>query len=533
MTCQMVTPSQSDYHLTASELEKYERDGWVIKKKVFSREECENLIAHMTDVHDNGAPDYPGPTRPPSDWNGWGQPHLYDKTVSQWMLDRRLQAPLSDVMGGDEPEGIKSYWWFKVQEGFTRRHCDGTALPKCTGVWIPMCDVDGGVEVGTLGLQTGSHHGRRIDHDSVQQCGRATTHSSDSNILGPLVTEIYAENERSGCKLEKVVAHAGDVVIFHGHLFHQAVFGNDPDRFRQVLACHYIPSRYAHWPHVLWERVAFDGTCRWSDGTDMETDAAYTNARLPPHPRMAGGVFGPSIFPARREALRRCTNSQVTELDRQGYTVLRSALLPDEIGRVKDAFGQLGLGPHSRHRGLAAESPPLRRFCCSKVFQDLVWDCLHIDTAWLFSESAEIGAPVPFHQANGHTFSDPLQMLTCWAAITDDLEGSLRVIPKLHRRGVMQHSDRADGESNDSITIPGLRENDAVSVQLRAGDVAVFWSLTPCAVIPHANVQAYCLHFAVDGTEILKTANGVGEQRLQWLVLKDGVEVSTNSDARL
>ena len=525
-----------DYHLTAAELEKYERDGWVIKRNVFTREECERLIAHMKAVHDDGAPDYPpSAKRLPSDWNGWGQPHLYDKTISQWMLDQRLRAPLSDVMGGDEPEGIKSYWWFKVQEGFTRRHCDGTALPKCTGVWIPMCDVDGGVEVGTLGLQTGSHRGRRVDHDSVQRSGRVTTHSSDGSILGPLVTEIYGENERNGCQLDKVVARAGDAVIFHGHLFHHAVFGNDPERFRQVLACHYIPAGYTHWPHVLWERVAFDGTCRWSDGTDVETAAAYVNARLPPHPLMAGGVFGPSIFPARREGLRRCTNDQVTELDRQGYTVLRAALHPDDVAQVKTAFSQLELAPHSRHQGLVSTSPLLRHFCSNKLFQDLIWDCLHVDTGGLVNDSAESGAPVAFHQANGHKFSDPLQMLTCWAAITDDLEGSLRVIPKLHRRGVLKHASNggADGKLSSNVTIPGLREDDAVSVPLQSGDVAVFWSLTPYAVVAKTGVQAYSMQFAIDGTLVLQVANGVAEDLPQRLVLKDGARAPADTDARL
>ena len=154
--------------LTVAELAKYERDGWVIKRNVFAAEECEQLIRYMTSVHDGGAPDFPGAAernkgsfpgketaaqRAADTWNGYGQPHLYDETIKAWMLDERLRAPLRDVMGGDEPEGIKSFWWFKVQEGFTNTHCDGTALPKCTAVWIPMVDVDGGVEVGTLALR--------------------------------------------------------------------------------------------------------------------------------------------------------------------------------------------------------------------------------------------------------------------------------------------------------------------------------------------------------------------------------------------
>eukprot|EP01052_Picozoa_sp_SAG31_P055186 SAG31_NODE_15099_length_771_cov_0.959821_1_plen_190_part_10 len=190
------------------------------------------------------------------------------------MLDPRIRAPLRDALGGDEPEGIKSYWWFKVQPGFTNRHCDGTALPSCVACWIPMVDVDGGIEIGTLALQAGSHRGRQIHHDDVQRRGRFTTHSSDSAILGPWLSEIYRENVKNSCELVKVVASAGDAVIFHGHLIHHAVFGTRPgadQRFRPVLACDYIPASYRQWPHILWERISFDGTRRWSDGTDIDS----------------------------------------------------------------------------------------------------------------------------------------------------------------------------------------------------------------------------------------------------------------------
>ena len=125
-------------------------------------------------------------------------------------------------------------------------------------------------------------------------------------------------------------------------------------------------------------------------------------------------------------------------------------------------------------------------------------------------------------------------MLTCWVAITDDVEGSLRVIPKLHRRGVLKHSNPAESELSSSVTIPGLREDDVVRVPLRTGDIAVFWSLTPHAVVANPHVHAYSLQFAVDGTKILHTANNVADHGLQWLVLKDGAGVSkTAENARM
>ena len=126
---------------------------------------------------------------------------------------RDVVANIKKMMGGDEPEGIKSYWWFKVQRGFTAKHCDGTALPKCMAAWIPMVDVDGGVEVGTLALQAGSHLGKWVHHDTVQRPGRLTSHSGDGALRDQLIGAAYEENEQNGCELVKVVASAGDVVL--------------------------------------------------------------------------------------------------------------------------------------------------------------------------------------------------------------------------------------------------------------------------------------------------------------------------------
>ena len=119
-----------------------------------------------------------------------------------------------------------------------------------------------------------------------------------------------------------------------------------------------MPAGYRHWPHILWERIDFSGTPRWrveqppagctvrcwlsgggaavrrSDGTDVESEAARVNARLPAHPGMPHlrQPFRPSIFPARREGLRRCSAAHVEGMDRLGYTVLRGQSGPARGG---------------------------------------------------------------------------------------------------------------------------------------------------------------------------------------------------------
>ena len=73
----------------------------------------------------------------------------------------------------------------------------------------------------------------------------------------------------------------------------------------------------------------------------------------------------------------------------------------------------------------------------------------------------------PFHQDNGYGFVEPLQYLTAWVALTDATKsnGCPRVIPKLFRRGPLQHSW---DDEQQGLTVPGLRDDDAEAIPLRA-----------------------------------------------------------------
>ena len=76
----------------------------------------------------------------------------------------------------------------------------------------------------------------------------------------------------------------------------------------------------------------------------------------------------------------------------------------------------------------------------------------------------------PYHQDNGYSFVEPLQILTCWVALSDATpeNGCLSVIPKLHRRGPLEHRWSAE---HNGLTVPGLRDDGAVALPLAAGDV--------------------------------------------------------------
>ena len=115
-------------------------------------------------------------------------------------------------------------------------------------------------------------------------------------------------------------------------------------------------------------------------------------------------------------------------------------------------------------------------------------------------------------------------------------------MPGLFRRGPLLHEF---DESNGGWTISGLRSDDAVCVPVRAGSVAIFWSLTPH--MTEANNtdsvrKAYICQYAPDGYDNRiwdKNANGgrgapmkadstekaAADEARNFLVLKGGIGV--------
>ena len=561
--------------LTAEQRRKYARDGWVAVPSLFTADECDGLIRHMDAVHAGEIPveGIVPPAESADHLIDTDQCHIHDPVCRAFMLHPKLRGPLKDALGGEEPEGIKSHYWWKGSQWSQSWHCDGTPLPGCIGVWIPLVDVD--EEIGTLALQTGGHLRRKLHHDDLRQGKWAgyRTHSGDPELGARLRKEIFEENEAAGAEEVHIVAKRGTAVIFDGHLWHRGLMGRDPTVFRQVYACHYISSGFREWPHVLWERLGFDGTARWSTG-DEPTPAAQHNARLPRHPAMefSSSSKHPSLLPTRKDApLRILTRDQADDMDLQGFTVVEDAFSAAEIGQLRDEFDRLEhesvrhLEARGRQQpsrtianadrititsGLARGSALARSFCAGPFFQKVCHDLLNCDDVRLYREQAVYTKPCPgrvfpCHQDIGLAFIDPLQYLSCWVALNDATEenGCPWFVPGLFRRGPLLHEF---DESNGGWTISGLRSDDAVCVPVKAGSAAIFWSLTPHftgANNTDSVRKAYICQYAPDGYDDRiwdKDANGgnggpmkvdpagkpaVDEAR-NFLVLKGGKGVS-------
>ena len=497
----------ADTGLSDEQKQKYARDGWVVVSSLFTPAECDGLIRHMDAVH-AGSVTVEGFV-PPADGADHlidaDQCHIHDPVCRDFMLHPKLRLPLKDALGGEEPEGIKSHYWWKGSQWSQGWHCDGTALPGCIGVWIPLVDVD--EEIGTLALQTGGHLGRKLHHDDLRSGKWAgdRTHSGDPELGARLKKEIFEGNEAAGMKEVHIAATRGTAVIFDGYLWHRGVMGLDPTAFRQVYACHYISHSFKEWPHVMWERIDFDGIKRWSTG-DEQTPAAHHNARLRRHPAMelSRSSKHPSLLPTRKNRpLQILSADQAQDMDLHGFTVLEDACSAAEIGQLRDEIDRLerdSVSDPAQHSALA------RSFCAGPLFQMVCHDVLNCDDVRLYHDRASYKKPgrgqiTPYHQDIGYAYVEPLQYLTCWVALNDATaeSGCPWFVPGLFRRGPLLHEF---DESCGGWTISGLRSDDAVCVPVKEGSVALFWSLTPHMTGDNSTDgvrKAYICQYAPDG----------------------------------
>ena len=182
---------------------------------------------------------------------------------------------------------------------------------------------------------------------------------------------------------------------------------------------------------------------------------------------------------------------------------------------------------------LVTHSEKARAFTQSAFFKDLCFDLLGSDVR-LYWDQAVYKKPnneeiFPWHQDNGYTYVEPQQYLTCWVALTDADEenGCPWVIPKVHRKGTLEHRLTDLG-----FECFGDDPPESVKVPVRAGGVVVFSSLTPHKTGPNFTTdrirKSYIVQFAPEGAEMVKLEEGVQSRSLcaepsrQFAILIDG-----------
>lgn len=159
--------------------------------------------------------------------------------------------------------------------------------------------------------------------------------------------------------------------------------------------------------------------------------------------------------------------------------------------------GEITFRPH-----LVTVAPVLKQFSRHPTLRGLVHDLMGTKVRLYWDQSVykkpKSPREFPWHQDNGYTFVLPQQYLTCWIALTDATQdnGCPWVVPGVHRQGTLKHKLTPLGY--ECFAHP----DDAQPIELKAGSIAVFSSLTPHRTGPNITThvrKSYILQYAPDG----------------------------------
>jgi ectoine hydroxylase-related dioxygenase (phytanoyl-CoA dioxygenase family) len=213
--------------------------------------------------------------------------------------------------------------------------------------------------------------------------------------------------------------------------------------------------------------------------------------------------------------------AQARRFDELGYFVFEDAFdsatlarLTDELAPGDDSvrrflerapagrFSVAGLDTQTVAPHAVTRSAYVRRFVANDVLSGIARDLVGDDVRLYWDQSVfkqPHGAePVLWHQDNGYTYVEPQAYLTCWIALTDATpeNGCVAVMPGAHRDGTLAHRTTGIGEECWGDW------SDAIEVQVSAGSIVVFSSLTPHATKRNTTDEvrrAYIVQYAPDG----------------------------------
>lgn len=219
--------------VTTQEQAAFENKGFVVVRGLFSADETASLREHYMRLRETGT--YPGDnagvdstsTDPLKRYPRMIHMHRWDETSLRWMLDARLAACMTALLGR-EPYAVQTMLYFKPagargqalhQDQFYLRAQPGT----CIAAWMALDKCD--EENGCMQVVPGSHT------LPVLCIEPADTSQSFTNVTVPVP---------AGMPIVPVEMEPGDVLFFNGSLIHGSFPNTSSDRFRRALIGHYI-----------------------------------------------------------------------------------------------------------------------------------------------------------------------------------------------------------------------------------------------------------------------------------------------------
>jgi ectoine hydroxylase-related dioxygenase (phytanoyl-CoA dioxygenase family) len=218
------------------------------------------------------------------------------------------------------------------------------------------------------------------------------------------------------------------------------------------------------------------------------------------------------------------TESQRAALDEDGYFILENVFTTeemDELARLIEAHqrrheeaiaakgGTQGISRANEitfTSHLAQNDDAIRAFVLRPEFVAITTEILgpDVDLYWNQSvfKSPEGQKQFPWHQDDGYTPVTPSPYLTLWLALNDATpeNGCISVMPGSHRRGLLPHK-----QSDIGLVCHDAEDPDqGVLVPVKAGSLAVFWSLTmhkSGANLSSGPRKAYVIQYAHAGVK--------------------------------
>lgn len=227
------------------------------------------------------------------------------------------------------------------------------------------------------------------------------------------------------------------------------------------------------------------------------------------------------------------TDEQAQDYEKSGGFVLEAAFSPAEVAEILSVLDPIAQQSNAYLKGTAdgrisiaradeivfrphavieddvaanfAKHPVMQQLC-----RDLIGPTARLYWDQLVYKHPETPQEFPWHQDNGYTYVEPQQYLTCWVALTDATidNGCPWIAPGVHRKGTLAHRWTDLGFQCLDAT-----PDDAMPLEVSAGSIAVFSSLTPHRTGSNLTDQtrkAYILQYAADGA-VVHPPKGDGE----------------------
>lgn len=221
--------------LSNEQIEFFQHQGYLVTTGLFSQGEVDFFKAHYEEMRINESI---GPNQsirktefddddPLRTYPRLMQPHRRDEASLQWLIDKRLNECMTDMLGR-EPYAVQTMFYFKPpgargqalhQDQYYLRVQPGT----CLAAWMAVDDCD--EENGCIRVVPGSQNW------PVLCITGADTEESFTDVTVPIPDD---------AEIRPIPLKAGDVLFFNGQIVHGSLPNTTTNRFRRALIGHYI-----------------------------------------------------------------------------------------------------------------------------------------------------------------------------------------------------------------------------------------------------------------------------------------------------